>query len=78
MADAASQLTPEQQLLRKMAINAKIIRQTSYGLQDGNGTDVTLVDHALVNLSPEQRLRRGDAALSNVRSVQCHVRPIAK
>jgi hypothetical protein len=44
---------PFQELLE----NSKRIVNTPYGLQDGNGVDVTLIREAL-RLTPEQRVER--------------------
>jgi hypothetical protein len=37
--------------------NSKRITMTPYGLQDGNGVDVTLIQQAL-RLTPDERVRR--------------------
>ena len=41
----------------EMVAASKIVRQTPYGLQDGNGVDVSLIISNL-RLSPEERVER--------------------
>ncbi len=55
--------------------NSRILRQTPYGLQDGNGVDVTLI-HAALEKTPLDRLRDGDAARQSAEYIHAHVKPI--
>ncbi|HEX8524904.1 MAG TPA: hypothetical protein VF669_21825 [Tepidisphaeraceae bacterium] len=49
---------------------------TPYGLQDGNGIDLTLVYHNF-RLSPGERLRRSDALGRATLALREHVRTTA-
>lgn len=55
--------------------NWRILRQTPYGLQDGNAVDVTLIYSALTR-TPLQRLREGDSARRSVESIHAHAKRI--
>jgi hypothetical protein len=55
--------------------NSRILRQTPYGLQDGNGVDVTLIYSALQK-TPLERLREGDSARCSVEYIHAHAKRI--
>jgi hypothetical protein len=55
--------------------NSRILRQTPYGLQDGNGVDVTLIYSALQK-TPLERLREGDSARRSVEYIHAHAKRV--
>jgi hypothetical protein len=55
--------------------NSRILTQTPYGLQDGNGVDVTLIYSAL-RKTPLERLREGDFARRSVEYIHAHANRI--
>jgi hypothetical protein len=65
------QLWPEP-TMDELVARSQTIVHTPYGLQDGNGVDVSLIIENL-RVSPLERLRRGDAATRNAEQVRRNV-----
>ncbi len=61
----------------QMVANSRNIRQTPYGLQDGNGVDVSLIRENL-KLTPLERLRKGDRATRDCERIRTHARESSK